>query len=62
MRQQLSESFIEKHKEKVKWEYISRSQILSLDFIKKHIEKININDLKLNKRIDHQTLKENHIL
>src|SRR5574344_165318 len=39
--QKLSESFIDKHKDKVDWDYISINQKLSEELIEKHIDKVD---------------------
>jgi hypothetical protein len=49
--QKLSESFIEKHSDKLYWKWISKYQNLSEEFIRKHINKININCLMRNKNL-----------
>jgi hypothetical protein len=56
--QNLSEKFIEKHSDKVFWNYISESQKLSEVFIKKHINKIKIDFLMDNKYISKELKKQ----
>jgi hypothetical protein len=47
MYQKLSEAFIEKYKDRVDWDYISKHQKLSHDFIIKYKDKIYWNCIKL---------------
>jgi hypothetical protein len=44
----LSESFIERHSDKLSWNFISECQKLSEEFIIKHIDKIDMEGLKKN--------------
>ena len=54
--QKLSEEFIDKYKDKVKWHYISAYQTLSEEFIEKHYDKVNWNIISR-----YQTLSEDFI-
>jgi hypothetical protein len=48
----LSEEFIAENSDKVDWYCISANQSLSIEFIKKNIDKLNIQQLKMNKKIN----------
>jgi hypothetical protein len=54
--QNLSESFIEKYKDKVCWSNVSRCQKLSLSFVKNNINRINFRGMcKYNDKISKET-------
>src|SRR5574344_2119519 len=56
----LSESFIEKHKDKVDWGYISINQKLSEEFIEKYIDKIYWYRISQNQKLSEEFI-EKHI-
>ncbi len=45
--QELSESFIEKHKDDVCWDYIFNFQHLSADFIEKYKYEVDLNHINI---------------
>ena len=58
--QKLSESFIEKHSDKVYWDNISMYQKLSESFIEKHKDKVNWDYISINQKLS-ESFIEKHI-
>lgn len=56
--QVLTESFIDKYKDKVKWDIISVMQVLSEEFIEKHNDRVNWYGISDNQKLSEQFIEK----
>jgi hypothetical protein len=59
--QDLSETFMDKHAEHLKWDIVSRHQKMSIGFIAKYSHKLSEQGLRINKKLDQQELEDSGV-